>query len=404
MQIDYPEKLDPLFHTDKRYVNIYGGRGSGKSHTIATFLLYKSLESNCRILCTREVQNSIKDSVYKLLVDKISQYKWDNHFKIINDSIVCLKTGSEFIFKGLRGNAQDIKSTEGLRFAWVEEAQTVSRKSLETLIPTVRAPGSQILFTYNPLTEQDPVHEDYTMVDRDDTLKIFINWRDNPWFPEVLRSDLEYDKKTSITKYNHIWEGMCVAYENDQIGSFEVVPEWKAQYCISFIDPSFSDRVGTDSTAVAVVGVQDDLIVFTGMLWPKSIANSDVRKELLDFLDIYNPIESVFESQLSDSAVFFLDALKSDEITYRYDIKNLWSIKHQSKSKHSRIMATIGVQKKNMRLLEGTQQNFSLEVSRYRKDIDSDDAPDALAGAVEALATSEIIGEYIKALDIMRRR
>jgi hypothetical protein len=402
MKIQIPEKLHSLFTNTKRYVVIFGGRGSGKSHGVAAFLLAKSLEKKCRILCTREIQNSIRDSVWKLLTEKIYEYKWDNYFKITENSIVCIRTGSEFIFKGLRGNAQDIKSTEGIDYCWVEEAQTVSRKSLEVLIPTIRKDGSQIIFTYNPLTEEDPIHADFTLVDRDDTLKIQINWRDNPWFPEVLRSDLDYDKKTNINKYLHIWEGHCVAYENDQIGAFQLVPEWKCQYAVAFIDPSFSDRTGTDSTAVAIAGVHDDLIIFTGMLWPKSISNPDVRRELLGFLNIYTPIETVFESQLSDSAVFFLDVLKREECIY--NIKNLWSVKHQSKGKHERIMSTVGVQKGNMRMLEGTQQAFSLEVSRYRKDIDHDDAPDALAGAIEALGTSDIVAEYAKAVEIMRRR
>lgn len=143
-------------------------------------------------------------------------------------------------------------------------------------------------------------------------------------------------------------------------------------------------------------------MVFTGMLWQKSISNPDVRRELLDFLNIYTPIETVFESQLSDSAIFFLDVLKREEAFY--EVKNLWTVKHQSKGKHERIMATVGVQKRNMRMLEGTQQNFSLEVSRYRKDADRDDGIDALAGAIEALATSEIVSEYAKAVEIMRRR
>ncbi len=270
------------------------------------------------------------------------------------------------------------------------------------LVPTIRKEGSQIIFTYNPLLEEDPVHADYTLTDRDDTLKIEINWRDNPWFPEVLKADMEYDKRTNLNKYLHIWEGKTVAFTNEQIGAFQSVPEWKCQYSVCFVDPSFSDRVGSDSTAVAIVGVWNDLLIFTGMLFQKSIADPQTRRELLDFIDIYHPIETVFESQLSDSSIFFLDVLKKDELIYQ--VKNLWTVKHQSKGKHERIMGTIGVQKDNIRILEGTQQAFSLEVSRYRKDIEHDDAPDALAGAIEALATSEIVSEYSKAVEIMRRR
>lgn len=402
MLIDYPEKLEPIFHTKKRYINIHGGRGSAKSHTIALFLLIKAIEKKYRILCTREIQNSIKDSVWKLLTEKISNNKWDSYFNITDASIICVQTGSEFIFKGLRGNAQAIKSTEGIDYAWVEEAQSVSRSSLEILVPTIRKPESQIIFTYNPTLEEDPVHVDYTLAEREDVLKIEINWRDNPWFPEVLKADMEYDKRTNLNKYLYIWEGKCEAFTNEQIGAFQSVSEWKCQYCVAFVDPSFSDRVGTDSTACAIVGVQDNLLIFTGMLWPKSIAHAETRRQLLDFLDKYTPIESVFESQLSDSAVFFLDVLKKEEIIY--PIKNLWTVKHQSRGKHERIMGMVGVQKENLRILEGTQQAFSLEVSRYRKDVEHDDAPDSLAGAIESLGTSEIVSEYAKAINIIMRQ
>lgn len=401
-KIQVPEKLKCIFTTDKRYIDIYGGRGSGKSHSIAIFLLIKSLEKKIRILATREVQNSIRDSVWKLLSEKIYEYGWDSFFYITDSSIVCKRTGSEFIFKGLRGNAQAIKSTESIQIAWVEEAMSVSRQSLEILIPTVRNPGSQIIFTYNPTLEEDPVHADYTLTDRDDTLKIEVNWRDNPWFPEVLKSDLAYDKKTNTGKYLHIWEGHCEVFSNEQIGAFQSVPEWKCQYSVAFLDPSFSNKVGSDSTALAIVGVQDNLLVFTGMSFPKSIADPQTRKEMLDFLNIYTPIETVLESQLADSSVFFLDVFKKEE--FPYEIKNLWTVKHQSRNKHERIMGTIAVQKANMRILEGTQQAFSLEVSRYHKDAERDDCPDAVAGACEALATSEIISEYVKALNIIRLR
>ena len=193
MNIEIPEKLLPLYTTDKRFIILRGGRGGAKSHGVATFLLTKTLSSKVRVLCTREIQRSIKDSVWKLLVDKIEMHGWNAFFDITDAAIVCKRTGSDFIFKGLHGNAQDIKSTEGLTYAWVEEAQSVSRRSLEVLVPTVRNPGSQIIFTYNPTLEEDPVHADYTLADRDDTLKIEINYPDNPWFPDVLRSDMEYD-------------------------------------------------------------------------------------------------------------------------------------------------------------------------------------------------------------------
>lgn len=216
MELKIPNKLQPLYTTKKRFIDIFGGRGSAKSWGVGDFLLIKARKTKKRVLNTREIQNSIKDSVHKLLCDRISALKL-NYFYIITDKTIKGRNGSEFLFKGLRHNPDDIKSTEGIDYAWVEEAQSVSRKSLEILTPTVRKDGSQIIFTYNPTDESDPVHVDYTLADRDDTEKIKINYNDNPFFPEVLRQELEYDKRTDYDKYLHKWEGQCLKHSEAQI-------------------------------------------------------------------------------------------------------------------------------------------------------------------------------------------
>ena len=118
---------------------------------MALFILTRALQKKTRVLCCREVQKSIKDSVYKLLADLISSLELESHFTVKHDSIIGAN-GSDFVFKGLRHNAQEIKSTEGIDIAWIEEAQNVSRASLELLTPTVRKDGSQIIFTYNQIT------------------------------------------------------------------------------------------------------------------------------------------------------------------------------------------------------------------------------------------------------------
>ena len=117
----------------------------------------------------------------------------------------------------MRHNAQEIKSTEGIDIAWIEEAQNVSRASLELLTPTVRKDGSQIIFTYNPTNEDDPVHVDYTKTERPDVLKIAINYSNNKFFPDVLKNELEYDKRVDFDKYLHKWEGKCVKHSEAQI-------------------------------------------------------------------------------------------------------------------------------------------------------------------------------------------
>lgn len=216
LTLDIPQKLLPLYETDKRFIVIYGGRGSAKSWSLADFLIIKGYQSKQRFLCCREVQNSIKESVHKLLCERIDTMGFSNFFTITDHSITG-NNGTEFIFKGLWNNYNSIKSMEGIDICWIEEAHSVSRASLEILTPTIRKPGSQIIFTYNPTNKDDPVHEDYTLSDRDDTLKIKINYEDNPWFPDVLRNELEYDKRVDFDKYLHKWEGECVKHSEAQI-------------------------------------------------------------------------------------------------------------------------------------------------------------------------------------------
>ena len=218
MQVDVkiPQIFVRLFNNDKRYTVLHGGRGSGKSHAVATFLIVKALEQPKRILCTREIQQSLADSVKKLLEDKISDLGLTAFFEVQHDKIIGVN-GSLIIFKGLARNAQEIKSTEGLDYVWVEEAQNVSRHSLEILTPTVRKENSQILYTMNPTDAGDPVYVDYVLADRDDTLKIKANYSDNRYFPDVLVNEMEYCRRVDYDKYLHIWEGQCVAHSEAQV-------------------------------------------------------------------------------------------------------------------------------------------------------------------------------------------
>ena len=216
LNLEIPEKLLPIFSAKERFIDLYGGRGSAKSWTVADLLIVKGYQKKKRNLCTREIQNTIKDSVYRLLTDKIVKFGLDSFYDIKADSIVG-KNGTEFLFKGLLRNPQDIKSMEGINYCWVEEAHSVSRKSLDILIPTIREKDSQIIFTYNPTNEDDPVHVDYTLSDRPNVLRIECNYTDNRFFPEVLREEMEWDRAHDIDKYRHIWEGQCIAHSEAQV-------------------------------------------------------------------------------------------------------------------------------------------------------------------------------------------
>ena len=199
-----------------RYKVLYGGRGAGRSWSVARYLIGLASANKKRILCTREVQNTIKDSVFKLLTDQIVILKLQDYFKVGADTLKS-KVGSEFLFKGLRQNIQEIKSTEGIDIVWVEEGEKVSRNSWDTLIPTIRKEDSEIIVTFNPDVEKSDTYQRFVVNTPPSTAIRLVNWHDNDWFPEVLKHEMEYCKTTDFDKYEHIWLGKCKGYSEDCI-------------------------------------------------------------------------------------------------------------------------------------------------------------------------------------------
>ena len=205
----------PLWKNAKRRNYIYGGRGSGKSHDVAEYCLFRAYQSKIKVLCTRELQNSIADSVYSLLKNKIVDMHLDFFFTVYKDRIVG-NNGSEFIFKGIHNNVSEIKSMENISIAWLEESQSLSRESIDVIVPTIRAPGSILIFTFNPYKDNDPIYMEMKNATEDD-LVIKANYSDNPWFPEELRLEMERDKKNDYQKYLWVWEGECLGLSDAQI-------------------------------------------------------------------------------------------------------------------------------------------------------------------------------------------
>lgn len=209
LTIEIPTEYKRLFDDDWREAAIYGGRGSLKSHTVARFFLIRARQAKFRFGCFREFQNSIAESSHQLLADLISKYAL-NEFKVTDNGIVNGITGSDFLFKGLHHNEQSIKSIEGLDYAWVEEAQTVSANSIDVLVPTVRKPGSKIIYTYNRLKSEDPVHKRLVIEGRPNALVLNVNYDvaiRHGLFPEVLRVEMEDDKERRPNLYKHKWLG-----------------------------------------------------------------------------------------------------------------------------------------------------------------------------------------------------
>lgn len=185
---------------------MYGGRGGAKSHAIARTLLVMGMQNTLRIVCAREIQKSISDSVHALLADLIREHDLSDFYEVQRD-IIRGANGTEFKFRGLKHNTTDLKSLEGADICWVEEAQNVSNNSWEILIPTIRKDNSEIWVSFNPKNMTDPTYERFVKYQGDDIMSVEVSWRDNPFFPDVLNKERLKLKAIDPDAYDHIWEG-----------------------------------------------------------------------------------------------------------------------------------------------------------------------------------------------------
>jgi phage terminase large subunit len=223
--VHLPPKLLALLNPKRpaRYRVPYGGRGGAKSWGIARGLIARSLERPTRVLCARELQGSIRESVHRLLSDQIEQLGLLPWFEI-QQTVILGANNSEFIFEGVRSNPTKIKSMEGIDIAWLEEGEKVSDYSWSVLIPTVRKPGSEIWCSFNPDQEDDPTYVRFVKKPPPDSLIERMSWLDNPWFPAELERERAYLERVDPDAHAWIWRGECRAATDAQIfhGKFVV--------------------------------------------------------------------------------------------------------------------------------------------------------------------------------------
>jgi len=219
LQLQTPEWAMPLLESS-RYKGAWGGRGSGKSHTFAEMMIEEHIiDPKRRSVCVREIQKSLNQSVKRLLETKIEAMNAGAYFEV-QDSVIKSKKGDgAIIFQGMQNHTADsIKSLEGYDCAWVEEAQSLSQTSLDLLRPTIRKPNSELWFTWNPRQQSDPV--DFLLRGPEPPASatvIKVNFGENPWFPEVLRDEMEYDKRRDPDKYQHVWMGQYLRNSNSRV-------------------------------------------------------------------------------------------------------------------------------------------------------------------------------------------
>ena len=237
--IDTPRWALPLLEPS-RYKGVHGGRGSGKSHERAEALIERCIMQKTDAVCIREVQKSLAQSVKKLIEMKI-EAMGVGHLFDVQQSLIKAPHGGVIIFQGMQNHTADsIKSLEGYDVAWVEEAQSLSQRSLDLLRPTIRKPGSELWFTWNPNLETDPV--DVLLrgkVPPPDAVVLQVNYRDNPWLPDVLSAEIDYDRNRDPDKFAHIWLG-----EYQRNSEARVFRNWRVEECEPPVGATF--RIGAD--------------------------------------------------------------------------------------------------------------------------------------------------------------
>lgn len=236
-EIEFPEKLSFLLTEPARYKVLYGGRGGMKTESIARALVILTSSKRLRVACFREFQKSIADSVYQTIVNVINEFELQDQFKILEKSITCIRTGSEFLFLGLRYNIDSIKSLARIDIAWCEEARNLSKTSLDKLGPTIRGRhetdpagmggpfglGPEIWMSFNPELDTDEVYKRFVLkrdlyapdfVENENTGKreryafvLKVGWEDNKWFPADMRRDMKLAKAADEDDWLHVWEG-----------------------------------------------------------------------------------------------------------------------------------------------------------------------------------------------------
>jgi phage terminase large subunit len=207
-ELTLPEKLEPLLYP-RRYKVLYGGRGSAKSWSVARALVHLATIKPIRVLCARETQKSIQESVHRLIKDQIGSLGVEHLFDIQETKIVG-KNGSDFAFAGVRQQGvANLKSFEAVDICWVEEAQVVTKKSWDVLIPTIRKPGSEIWITFNPELEDDETYKRFVSDPPPNAWVCPVNWNDNPWFPEELEQERVLMLQRDPVGYRTTWGGEC---------------------------------------------------------------------------------------------------------------------------------------------------------------------------------------------------
>lgn len=263
VDIPTPQWAQPLL-VPNRYKGVHGGRGSGKSDFFASLAVDEALNPGTRILCYREVQKTLRESVYRLIETVVKRLELGSYFDP-RVGHICTPGDGVIYFEGMQSyNAHNIKSLEGFKIAWGEESQAISARSLRILRPTIRMPGSQLWFSWNPEDQADPVDEllrGPAASEIKSAAVVQANWRDNPWFPDVLNEERLLDKARDPKLYDHVWEGGYLEGTDNALWTPEVLRANRVDEApdliriVVAVDPAVTAKEKSDHVGIIVAGV-----------------------------------------------------------------------------------------------------------------------------------------------------
>ena len=265
------KKILSAWNKNKRYTVAYSGRGTGKSLQFAALcIIYAIQNPGSRILCVRGTQNKISESSLQTLKDVIEMLEYSSYFEITEHTLTC-NNGSDFLFYGAK-SYQSFKSIQGVSLVWVDEATELSEPAWDVLTPTIREDDSRFLISFNPELEDDWVYKEFVLQDRPDAAVVRLLVEDNPYFPEVLKRDLEYDRETNTLKYLHVWEGELVQASEGALWNKNMIKypsreefntlDYNFDKIVVAIDPSITSNKNSDACGIIVACKdKDDYII-----------------------------------------------------------------------------------------------------------------------------------------------
>lgn len=408
-----PKQL--AFLNSEKPTNLYcGGVGAGKTLAEIMVSLKYALEyPGINIIFVSPTYRMLKDVVIREAENLIPKKLIADFPKSSYPEIVFHKKHgkrSKILFRAFDDPGKVKGITAGL--AILDELTEFKKEVYEEILKRLRQGGmpNRLFGATNPKDLENFVYK--TIVNP--YQKKILDWKDIAFFqtssfdnytlPDNYIKRLKRLATTNLPLYKQSVLGLWGNFAIDIIGAFPEIETFKTPYRVAFIDPSFSDSGDSDRTAASIVEVVPDFtkdleeweINFTGKKWEKSITNNEVVTDLLLFLDTYKPIEACLESQLGDSTNVFLNLFRQKEKDLGLTVRNHWTYKHQSKSKHERIMTNIAANKYRMKVLKKTDVSFLSPVSTYSKLVLNDDEIDSLAGGVELWFTSKVLQDYIR--------